>query len=278
MRFFIFIFFIIFSTERCQAQQVVMQGYERQDYFTDILAKALSYFPEKKYQVGFHNQNIPKLRVLEVIAQDKGIDVIAGGATKEREKMLLPIRIPILKGLNGWRIALVTKENQNIFLTHNSLINFKTLIPGQYHSWSDTKVLESNGIEVEKGSDYYGLFDMLVTGRFDYFPRAVIEVDWEYQANKDKNIMIEPYSLIHYPTAYYFYVNQNNISLASDIEEGLELAIKDGSFDKLFEQYYGEIVMKVRSQNRQVFHLTNPLLSKETPLDRKELWLNLANK
>lgn len=278
MRFLICILFIILSSFRCQAQQVVMHGHERQDYFTEILEKALSYFPEKNYQIAFYNKDIPKIRVIEVISQDEGIDVMTGGATPVREKMLFPIRIPLLKGLQGWRIALVTKENKNIFLTHSNLSDFKTLIPGQYHSWSDTKVLESNGIEVEKGSDYHGLFDMLVTGRFDYFPRAVIEVEWEYQANKEKNIMIEPYSLIHYPTAYYFYVNQNKIALAADIEKGLELAIKDGSFDKVFEQYYGEVVMKVRSQNRQVFRLANPLLSKETPLDRTKLWLNLANK
>lgn len=277
MRFFNYILFAILSSFRCEAQQVVMQGHEREDYFTTILAQALSYFPDKKYQITFYNKDIPKVRVMQVIAQNAGIDIMTGGATQAREKALLPIRIPLLKGLQGWRIALVTSENKGIFKTHSNLSAFKTLVPGQYHSWSDTKVLESNGIVVEKGSDYNGLFDMLVSGRFDYFPRAIIEVEWEYQANKDKNIIIEPYSLIHYPTAYYFYVGQKNIALASDIEKGLELAIKDGSFDTLFTQYYGGIVQKVRSQNRQVFQLNNPHLSKETPLERTMLWLNLAN-
>lgn len=264
------------SSYSCMAEQVVMHGSEREDYITDILSHALSYFPNKNYKINFHNKSFPKLRVLEIIAQNKGIDIIAGGATKARETMLKPIRIPLLKGLYGWRIALVTLGNKEIFTKNSKLSEFKKLSAGQLHSWSDTKILESNDIYVEKGSDYDGLFDMLVNGRFDYFPRAVIEVDSEFDKHKDKNLVVEQKALIHYPTAYYFYVNKNNVSLATNIKEGLERAIKDGSFDRLFNKYYGEIVSKISAQNRHVYHLKNPFLSSKTPLNRAELWLDLA--
>ena len=55
---------------------------------------------------------------------------------------------------------------------------------------------------------------MLANKRFDYFPRSILAVAWEYEVNKERDIIIEPYRLIHYPTAYYYFVNKSNTQLA----------------------------------------------------------------
>ena len=156
--------------------------------------------------------------------------------------------------------------------------DFKQLTAGQLHSWSDTKVLESNNIHVEKGSRYEGLFSMLEQGRFDYFPRSVLEVRGEYEKNKSLDIAIDPYSVIHYPTAYYFYVSKEKTTLAEDIYLGLEKSIADGSFEMIFSEYYGDIVARVGSEKRYVFQLKNPYLPPLTPLKRKELWLDFSER
>jgi hypothetical protein len=274
MRLFFLIIFMLFSTSNI-ANIVVFPGYGCDDYSAELLKHVLSYKQKNKYQVQFNNKNLPKNRVLTLISNNAGIDVISAGATKEREKLLLPIRFPILKGLNGWRIALVTKENKDIFLKNSTLRAFKLLTPGQLHSWSDTKVIASNDINVEGGSSYDGLFPMLENNRFDYFPRSILEVRWEYEQHKDRNIIIEPHQLIHYPAAYFFFVNKNNTNLAADISSGLEKALKDGSFERIFNKYFGSAIQEVQQENRRVFSLTNPFLPAQVPLSRSELWLDL---
>ena len=274
MRLFSLFVFILFSTSS-SADNVVLPGFDNGYYSSALLKHVLSYSPSKNYQVQFFSKGLPKNRVLELIANNGGIDVISAGATIERENLLLPIRFPILKGLNGWRIALVAKDNKDLFLQYASLEKFKTLTTGQLHSWSDTKIMASNGIKIEKGSDYNGLFTMLENKRFDYFPRSILEIRWEYEQHKNRNIMIEPHQLIHYPTAYFFFVNKNNTKLAADISFGLEEALKDGSFDLIFNKYFGSAVKAVQQEKRGVFSLNNPFLPPQVPVSRSELWLDL---
>lgn len=265
---------MIFSTF-CFAEKVIFPGFDRNDYSAVLLQHVLDYRPENNYKVQFYSKGLPKNRVLKLIAIDGGIDVISAGSTTDREKLLLPIRFPILKGLNGWRIALVTKENKDLFKLNASFNEFKKLKAGQLHSWSDTKIIASNGIKIEKASDYNGLFKMLENKRFDYFPRSILEIRWEYEKHKEDNIIIEPYRLIHYPTAYFFYVNKENTKLAEDISFGLEAALKDGSFERIFNDYYGDAIKKVQQEQRNVFSLSNPFLPAKVPLTRSELWLDL---
>ena len=258
------------------AQTVVIQGNERSDYFVDTLKQALSYSPNKNYQLKFYNKDLPKSRVFENIVTHGGINIVAAGATIDRAKILQPIWFPIVKGLFGWRIPLINKENRNLFLHQLSTEAFKKLTVGQLHSWSDTKILESNNLPVEQGSNYQGLFQMLAANRFDYFPRSILEVQQEFDDHKNLNITIDTNILLHYPTAYFFYVKKSNKTLAEDVTYGLEQSLKDGSFERLFMHYYGDIVNHTVSEKRRVYHLNNPFLPEKTPLHRKELWLDLA--
>ncbi len=139
--------------------------------------------------------------------------------------------------------------------------------------WSDTKVLLENELPLQTGSDFIGLFDMLARERFDYFPRSVLEVDDELIKFKKYNLSIDPHILIHYPTAYYFYVKRNNKQLAEDIEYGLTLAIKDGSFDVLFDQYFSKAVDYISSGTRHVIYLNNPFLPENTPVTKSKFWI-----
>lgn len=268
--------FLFLQSHIVLSQTITIQGNKRSDYFIDTLKQVLSYSPHKNYQLQFYQKDLPKMRVFESIATNSGIDIVAAGATIEREKILLPIRFPIVKGLFGWRIPLVNKKHRELFYPKLSMQAFQQLKVGQLFSWSDTKILESNNLPVEKGSNYQGLFEMLSAERFDYFPRSILEVQGEFEAHKALNIAIDPYILIHYPTAYFFYVNKNNQALADDISFGFEQSLKDGSFERLFMKHYGDIIHHTLGEKRRVYHLDNPFLPEKTPLDRKELWLDLS--
>lgn len=270
--FLLSLFYAVPST----ANELVYPGFERDTYQIVLLKHVLSYSDKQPYQVKAFGADLPKGRAFQLLAKNNGIDVMFGGSNIERESKYQAIRFPLLKGLNGWRIPLVHTEQTNLFQQVNSLAEFKQLIPGQFHTWSDTKVLQSNGIYVEKGSDAEGLYGMLHKKRFDYFPRSVLEVYWDHQRHKHLDVAIEQHTLIQYPTAYYFYVRKGNDALARDILDGLEKARIDGSFEQLFTQFYGQQVNEIKKSKRRLFRLANPLLPKETPLDRKELWIDLS--
>ena len=140
------------------------------------------------------------------------------------------------------------------------------------HDWPDTSILEWNGMTMFRSSTYAGLFKMLAMERIDYFPRSVIEIWREYEANKSMKITVDENVLVYYPTAFYYFVSKKRPELARAIESGLETMIKDGRFEKLFMHYHADYIDAVNIDKRALIVLKNPLLPPETPINRQELW------
>jgi len=242
----------------------------RMNYAFQLLQLALSKSgTEYRFQTAGVVMNQDRV-VLEIEA-GRTIDVAPLPASAERETRLLPIRIPIQKGALGWRLGLIRKGDQELLAHINTLQDLKSVRLAQGPEWPDTKILEGNGISVITASRYDGLFKMLEAKRFDYFPRSILEI-WDEQANHADTLVVEPHLALHYPYDAYFMVNRKNSRLAQDIRAGLESAIRDGSFDRLFQQYFGEWIRKAHLDTRTVIELKNPLLSPETPANRPELW------
>jgi hypothetical protein len=95
---------------------------------------------------------------------------------------------------------------------------------------------------------------------------------WDEQKINASTLEIEPHLALHYFYDAYFMVNRRSTALAHDIESGLERAIKDGSFDRLFQQYYGERLRNAHLETRTVIELRNPQTTSRTPTNRPELW------
>ncbi len=258
-------------------EKLIYAGTESEGYDIKLLKLALSYDKKVQYHLSPFGQHQPKMREFSLLGQPKGIDIVVGGATIERERLALAIRIPIMKGLYGWRIALVHKENTKLFKNVKTLEQFKQLKALQFHTWSDSKIFALNNIKLVKGSDVRGLYFMLDKKRADYFPRSVLEIDGDLARHSNLDITKETDTLIWYPKAVYFYVGKNQLALANKIAQGLELALADGEFEKLFSHFYGDIVNKLKTEKRTIFKLSNPLLSPETPLQRRDLWLDLSS-
>lgn len=258
------------------AKELFYYGGDQTTYNYQILAQALSYHKDVEYRLTHYPVHMPKDRAYNYLATNNQMDIVFGGATLEREKLNRPIRIPLLKGLNGWRVPLIHKSSPRLMANKQSIDEFKQLVAGQFHMWSDVAILEHNKVKVHKLTNLAGIYEMLHKNRFDYFPRSVLEVWHDYERNKHLDISIEQHTLIYYPTAYYFYVNKDNDQLAQIVEAGLEAAIKDGSFDKIFNQHFGETIAKITLNPRRVFRLQNPYLSPSTPLLREEFWIDLG--
>lgn len=211
-------------------------------------------------------------RVFMELARGRSVRVAWSMTSLEREAQLLPIRIPIYKGLIGWRLALLKAERREMLRQVRSLEDLSRFSAGQGHDWPDSQILRSNGLPVIAVPNYQSLFSMLALGRFDYFPRSLAEVWAEAEQQRGTGLVVDDSLALHYPSAVYFFVNRQDVALAAHIERGLELAIADGSFERLFQAFHGEYIERAQLGKRRIVRLRNPLLPPQTPLQRKELW------
>jgi hypothetical protein len=216
---------------------------------------------------------MPQGRALQQLAAGENVNVVWSMTSKERELKLRPIRIPIDKGLLGWRLFLINKANAATFARVKTLDDLRKLQAGQGHDWPDTDILRHNGLTVQGNASYEGLFKMLRAQRFDYFPRSIIEIWDEQKLFAAQDLEIDKHLILYYPTAFYFFVNRNDHALAQTIETGLNKAIANGKFEQLFQQTYGGVVQRAHLAGRTKLILQNPLLPLPTPLARKELWI-----
>lgn len=214
-------------------------------------------------------------RALRLLKDDPQLDVVWTMASRERETEFLPIRIPIYKGLIGWRIFIIKAHHQTKFDQINTIKQLSKLTAGQGLDWPDTEILQSNGLRVEGASSYDALFEMLQKDRFEYFPRSIIEVWQELELRPQYSFTVENRLLLHYPTAMYYFVKKNNHALAAEIEKGLNLAIADGSFDKLFYEFNRIFIEKSKLKERKIIELSDPNLPVLTPIAHAKLWFVL---
>lgn len=281
VRLFVLLFFMgaAHSTTAMQGNSatttVFYPGGARQDYYIDLLQLALSYSCQQRFELQASNLDLPKKRAFDLMNARQGIDVMYGSASLDRIALSKAVPFPIMRGLMGLRVALVSKEGKNKLQHVYSLSALAKLRVGQFTTWSDTEILRANNFNLEAGSDLDGLYQMLALGRIDYFPRSVLEVQQNQQQYAQLQLEIDPHILLYYPTAVYFYVAKDNTALADAILCGLEQAQQDGQLNKLFTQYYGALLQQLQIDKRRVFKLKNPLLPPDVPLQRPELWYPL---
>lgn len=212
-------------------------------------------------------------RAIQELRRPQGmIDVLWTMTSVDREKLLVPVRIPLYKGLIGWRVALLPPGRQEMLAEVKNVNELAHFTAGQEHDWPDTAILQHAKLPVVVTPDYESLFAMLAKQRFDYFPRSVIEILNEQRTHSELRLPVDPHLLLHYPTAFYFFVSPKRPQLARMLERGLERAIRDGSFDTLFQQHNGPALKALALDKRRIIYLENPLLPARTPLQRKELW------
>ena len=217
----------------------------------------------------------PKLRE-ELIAGN--IDVIWTATNNDMEENSLPVRVPLYKGLLGHRILLIHKDNQHMFDHVDTLEEALQFKYGQGTGWTDTTIMEANGMKVIAATKYEGLFHMTDGKRFDAFPRGVQEPWGEMNKHKDLDLAVDTNLMFVYTMPYYLFVTPGRPDLARDIERGLLMAVDDGSFD---EKFFANPMVKMVLQhanlkNRRVFKLRNPDLPPHTPLDNPKLWIDIS--
>jgi hypothetical protein len=250
------------------------RGAEPETYVIELLQLALDH-STRNYHLQATSEPMNQARAqLSLEHNQPEIQVMWAMTTREREEHLLPVRIPIYKGLIGWRVNLVQASQANLLSRARTLNDLKSIRFGQRHDWPDTALLRSNGLQVITSPSYEGLFGMLAAGRFEAFPREVVTA-WQEQARAAENgqaLLVDQHVLLHYPSAFYFFTSKQRPELAEEIRLGLEASIADGSFEALFQRHHGATLRQVKFAQRQIIELQNPELPEATPFARQELW------
>lgn len=215
---------------------------------------------------------IPQHRALQELGRRGGrLDVLWTMTSVEREQQALPIRVPIFKGLYGWRLLLAAPDVAERMRDVQTLGDLRQFSMVQGLEWPDTSILQANGLKVVVSAGYDAMFKQLRLGRADAFPRSVEEVWWE-QERYGQGLVVVPHLCLHYPAAVYYFVAPDEAELARAIELGLQRLRASGAFDRLFLQHHGDDLARARLSTRKIIELRNPLLPPQTPLDKPELW------
>ncbi|WP_254071134.1 hypothetical protein, partial [Shewanella xiamenensis] len=200
-------------------------------------------------------------RIFRGLLEGKTVNVIAEASNSQWDEKLIPIKIPIRKGIQGFRVFIIKKQNLPIMANINTLAQLMALDTGSGSQWSSKAAMQNAGFNVIESIQYDNLFNMLSMGRFITFGRGVNEAFQEVEQFKQQypDLVVDDNILLHIPLATYYYVAPNQPRLATRIQEGLKRIIANGKFDELFYQRHCEFLLKSNINHRRVFKINNPL-------------------
>lgn len=281
MKKIIILFLIIFSFVmgdeeiRIRKKQSIEEA--NHDYCVGLLLMALKN-TEKEYgksKITTIDMQLTQGRSLDELSKGRLIDVDWAATSIEREKELLPIRIPLFKGLLGYRVPVIDKSNYDLFSKIKNINDLKKLSVVQGTHWPDTQILEYSGFNVLKTPKFENMYSLLESGRADYFLRSICEAYGEIKARGNKNLIVFDKILIAYKQPMYFFVNKNNTKLAERIKKGLLIAAQNGEFIEYMENnpLTKEVFPLKKYSDSLIFSLENPILPKNTPSNDKNLWI-----
>ena len=257
-------------------------GDERHLYYWQLLDAALAANRDKygDYTAKPFDSPMTFQRAAAEVESGSGrVNIVSRATNLDLEKRLRPIRIPLDKGLLGFRMFLVMPETQARLDSVKTLDELKQFTIGQSSSWTDVRVLQAAGFKLVLADTYTPLFSMLGGQRFDLFARGTIEIEAEWRANRDNvpGMLIEKRFALHYPMPRYFFVPRTpeGERMAERIEDGLQRLRVSGEFERRYQAWKKLVLGDLQLSGRTVFRLPNPELSPEAPTD-KFWWDDLA--
>ena len=246
----------------------VAAGNGYQDYYADVIRLALEKTKPKygSYQIDF----LPEWswfheRVLAAAIRNEYTNILVEvsydpALTKNNSLSYVPI--PVDGGMFGYRVCFVNPAIADEVERAKSVSDLLRFSHAQGVGWADTSILRDNGFKVTEIGNYTSIYKMLVAGRVDFFCRGISQIKPEYDLNKEElpALIYNRSFIFYYPLPRYFYLNKRNLEAKNRLTEGLSLAFKDGSLERLWRKHNQENVDYLNLKNRKVFVLKNPLL------------------
>lgn len=265
-----------YTAERILTNHPESHDDTRYDYPKNLLKRIISVTTDEygPAVIETNGLTMSRSRALQALIEGKQLHVMAEAPKPDWNEKLLCVRIPIRKGIQGYRLFLTKNEHKARLAGINSFEDFKALATGSGAQWSTTRVLEEAGFKVVKGVDYEGLFGMLIRNRFITFGRGINEVFVEYEERRSKlnDLAVDERFLLYIPLPTYFFVTPTQPKLKERIETGLLSLIRTGEFEKMFNNEFGALIKQAKLEQRIQFSIPNPNLTEADPLEVKNFW------
>ncbi|WP_026193585.1 transporter substrate-binding domain-containing protein [Teredinibacter turnerae] len=246
-------------------------------YFESLLALALESsdlpFVLKPYGLPMSNADRNRQNL-----QQRVYDVAWIHTTPALEGSLTAVKIPLMKGLIGWRLMFVRAEDVAAFQQVESVEDLRNLVAGQGYDYPDNSILTAAGLELRTGLHRDNVVQMLLKNRVDYFPRSITEIYDEWSLLGEPGLAIEQHLVLRYPSAFYFFVRRGDEQLATALTKGLRTAHENGSFDALFMKHFGEYIRHSNLERRKVISIPYPRLDERVEQDKDGYWYKLKDK
>lgn len=169
----------------------------------------------------------------------------------------LVVPIPLRRGLLGLRLLLCRAEQAQTLSKLRDLNELKALGLGYGNDWTDRPVFERLGFKVISASNYAGLFGMLQARRSDYLSRGLNEI-WEELAKPKlvgPDLAVVPGLGLRYPLDDYFVVRPDAPELAEALHLGLQQALHNGSYQRLFDEHFSRALHRAALHERRLLRV-----------------------
>lgn len=173
-------------------------------------------------------------------------NLIWGTTSAQREKELLPVRVPLFRGLLSYCYIWVRKDDVDRFSHIRTLSDLKKFSILQDPKWPTKAMFEAEGFDVRTG-DLSNIPEMLSHSRADALIFPVLETSKLNKFGAQKaNLVRLSNVLIHLPTEHYFFVAQEGQEeLHGMLYTGMKAAVADGS---------QEALLRIHSTTKDAYH------------------------
>jgi hypothetical protein len=160
---------------------------------------------------------------------------------------------PIELGVLGFRFPILHINNAAVYSTFNSIEQLNTLRIIQGVGWFDSKILEENGFSqvIEVKDEAFG--KMLLADRADLYFSSLSDIN----THLTDTIVLNKSFVLYYHSPRFYIASKKNSAIIERIYHGLTLAFDDGSLEKLLNDYFSNVLLKVDFKKRNVIKLEN---------------------
>lgn len=189
---------------------------------------------------------------------------------------VLIVPFPIRRGILSYRLALVHKDDRNIFADMNSADQLNSYTIGLYSDLSTFAMMKSQGYPTVSTVSHHAMFSMLEHKRFEYTFRGVHEIFDELNRLQDDvpNVIVEKSRAFHLFLPTLVFVSPREPRLAERIEKGLVRIFESGKFISLFQQFYRDEIAQSKLHRRKIIKLMSPLEGAVDFVDLPGIWFD----
>lgn len=169
------------------------------------------------------------------------------------------VRFPVDLGISGYRICFVSPAAREAVAQAKSLDELRQFSIVQGVGWVDVNVLRHNGLKVVTGASYEGMFGMVASNQVDLFCRGINELEAEYRRHRHlPGLDYDRSFALVYALPRFAFTARTNRALLARLQQGMQIAYRDGSLIKLWREHYQSAVQFANLKGRRIFQLETP--------------------